>query len=456
MLFVTAIRLGRRTLRAFIFASLVLLELTAAPVGETLAQGDSPSPEASSVIDGQIRQGKYVIPSSFFGMHINKVTTSWPLAQVGGLRLRASQVNWDQIEKSPSVYDFTLLDQWIAEAKQNGATVMYPFVAVPQFYSSDPGDTTCDYAPGACDPPTDLNADGSGTDAAFKNFVAAIVNHVGNQIQYWEIWNEPNQKSQWKPTDSILPYNQLIRMAKDAREIIQAANPNALMLTPAPVGFPTGAPMWLEGYLAAGGGPYADVISFHGYLNQYWKLGAYPVAENEVRLVSRVKYWVAKNGQQDKPLWISEGGWGNVDLTGFTDPRLQTAFIARYVLLQQSLGIAQAYWYQWDNPSGAGTLWLGPRRGQLREPGIAYRQVAEWTGGATLSVPCASSANNGSVWTCNYTRAGGYQAMAVWNANGYSQFPVPPQYKQYRGLMGHVYPVNHTVRIGPWPILLEN
>jgi hypothetical protein len=454
MLVVTAIRRGRRTLKAFMLAFLAVLLLAVAPVRKTFAQNESPSPQASSAIDEQIRQGKYVIAGSFFGMHINRTSTYWPLAQVGGVRLRASQVNWDQIEKTPGVYDFSLLDQWIAEAQQNKATVMYNFVAVPQFYSSAPGDTTCDYAPGACDPPTDLNADGTGADSAFKNFVTALVNHVGSQIRYWEIWNEPNQKSQWVPTNPALPYNQLIRMAKDAREIIQAVDPNAVLLTPAPVGFPTGAPLWLAGYLAAGGGAYADVIAFHGYLNQYWKWGAYPIAEDEVRLVSRVKYWVAKYGQQGKPLWISEGGWGNVQLTGFTNPKLQTAFIARYVLLQQSLGIAQAYWYQWDSRNGAGTLWMGPRRDQLREPGFAYRQVADWTVGATLSSPCTPSPNG--VWKCTYTRSGNYQAMAVWNAFGHSRFRVPPQYKQYRGLMGHVYPVKGSVIIGPWPILLEN
>jgi hypothetical protein len=66
-------------------------------------------------------------------MHINRTSTYWLLAQVGGVRLRASQVNWDQIEKTPGVYDFALLDQWIAEAQQNKATVMDNFVAVTQF-----------------------------------------------------------------------------------------------------------------------------------------------------------------------------------------------------------------------------------------------------------------------------------------------------------------------------------
>jgi hypothetical protein len=445
---------ARRNL--YLLALPMLLVLAVAPFCQAMVEADLPGNEASTVIDWQINQGSYLIPNSFFGMHINKITTPWPSAAVSTQRLVASEVTWCQIERSAGSYNFKLLDKWIAQAQHNGTSLLYTFICVPQIYSSNPGDRSCDYAVGACDPPRDLNADGTGTDAAFKSFVTAMVNHVGTQIQYWEIWNEPSQKSQWVPTNSALPYNQLIRMAKDAREIIKAANSNALMLTPAPVGYPTGAPSWMNGYLGAGGGAYADIISFHGYLNQYWKMGAYPVAENEVGLVNRIKQIAAQYNQQDKPLWVSEGGWGNVQVTGFTNPRLQTAFLARYILLQQSLGIARGFWYQWDNSRGAGQLWNGPGVENIRQPGVAYKTVADWTIGATISVPCAPQSTDSTIWSCTYTRPGGYQAMAVWNTAGYSRFSVPPQYRRYRGLMGRVWRIGHRVTIGPWPMLLEN
>lgn len=446
-----------RAIRKFsVVAFPMLLVLAVAPLAQAVVEDELPNNEASAVIDQKIKQGNYAIPNSFFGMHINKITTPWPSATVSAQRLVASEVTWCQMERSPGSYDFKLLDKWIAQAQRNGTSLLYTFICVPQFYSSNSTDTSCGYGPGTCDPPRDLNADGSGTDEAFKNFVTAMVNHAGTSIQSWEIWNEPSQKSQWVPTDSALPYSQLMRMAKDAREIVKATNPNTLMLTPAPVGFPTGAPSWMNGYLAAGGGAYADVISFHGYLNQYWKQGAYPVAENEVGLVNRMKEIAAQYDQQDKPLWVTEGGWGNVQETGFTDPGLQTAFLARYVLLQQSLGIARAFWYQWDNSRGAGRLWNGPEVANIRQPGVAYKEVASWTSGATITKPCAPVATDSTVWSCTYSRPGGYQAMAVWNTAGYSQFSVPSQYKHFRGLMGRVWHVGHELTVGPWPRLLEN
>ncbi len=443
--------------------ALLTLVVAAAPVqlsaqdvsaDRTMVQGDPHEGGPSHF--GHANGNGHVIPESFFGMHINRIGTPWPSAPVGAQRLLASGVTWCEMEKSPGQYDFKRLDEWIEQAQKNNTPLLYTFVCVPPDFSSDRNDTSCVDGPGTCRPPSDLNADGSGTDAAFQKFVTAMVHHVGNKIQYWEIWNEPSQKNSWLPTDPNLPYSQLIRMAKDAREIIKTANPDALLLTPAPVGYPTGAPRWMNGYLAAGGGAYADVISFHGYLNQFWKQGAYPVAEDEVRLVDKIKAIAAQHGQQNKPLWVSEGGWGNTHLTGFTDPNLQSAFVARYVLLQESLGIAKAFWYQWDNPQGAGKLWKGPLREDVRQPGIAYREVALWTDGANLTSPCVPLPGSGSIWTCTYSRQGGYRAMVVWNTAGMSKILVPRQYKRYRGLMGKTGGIGKSVIIGPWPILLEN
>ena len=433
---------------------MVLMALLTLPLSQNLALSSSRT--GNSPADGPpTRAGNSPITGAFFGMHIASPRTPWPLPDVGMLRLHACHSNWDQIEKSPGVYNFKTLDKWVARARQHKAQPVYTFVAVPQFYSSDPNDRTCNYAPGACHPPQDLNADGSGTDAAFKAFVTAIVNHVGSKIRYWEIWNEPNQATQWIPTDDKLPYSQIARMAQDAQAIIKAANPNALVLTPAPVGYPTGAQKWLDGYLGAGGGQYADVIAFHGYVNPSWKKGDYPIAENEVRLIASVRRRMKEHGQQDKPLWITEGGWGNAHLTGFTDPILQSAFTARYVLLQQSLEIDRAFWYQWDNPTGAGTLWKGPMQNDLRMPGVAYQHIAQWTRGATITAPCKPYEGS-TIWTCEYTRPAGYKAMVIWNTAGLSQVDVPPQYKHARGLLGKRWKVGKTVAVGTWPVLLEN
>jgi hypothetical protein len=414
-----------------------------------------PSPGFSQTAN--TNSGTYVIPQDFFGMHINTFTDGFPAQPFATQRLLNSNVNWADMETAPGIYDFRYIDQWTSQAEAHNITLLYTFVDVPQFYSSVPSDgTTCSYTNrgmGACHPPSDLNADGTGSDAAFRSFVTALVQHVGNKIQYWEVWNEPNQMGVWQATDPVNhPYSQLIRMQQDAAQIIKAVNPNALILTPPPTGYPYGGPKWLSGYLAAGGANSADVVGFHAYVHS-WIYGVQPVPENVAKAISNM-VGVMQKYNVTKPLWITESGWGRTDKDGFTNESLQTGFTARYLLLEQSSGIAHAYWYQWDNkPSGmSGTFFVAPNT--TRTPGTAYEQIYNWTSGATLSVPCAAS---GNVWTCQYTRSSGYQAMAVWNTGGASTFTVPSGYSQYRDLMGNTTKLNgNTVTVGLWPILLEN
>ncbi len=429
---------------------LALATLICIPLNQAVAQDES-----IATADAQLQAGTYVIPDSFFGMHINNFGIPFPSQPFASQRLLASNVGWANLETSPGVYNWKWLDDWVAQAQAHNITLIYTFNDVPQFYSSKPGDSSCAYGrtgTGACDPPDDLNADGTGTDAHFKSFVTAIVNHVGNKIQYWEIWNEPNQLNQWVASDPVNhPYDQLMRMEADARTIIKAANPAALILTPPPVGSPHGAPNWMKGYLAAGGGTNADVIGFHSYVC-HRVMGQYPIAEDVAPLVTSIKTLMTQYNQQGKPLWITESGWCRTNYDGFTNENLQTAFLARFLLLEASGGVAKAYWFQWDGGNGAGTLWQTPNT--LRTPGTAYGQVYDWIAGATLSVPCAAQ---GTVWTCTYTRAGGYQATAVWNTAGSSTFTYPSQYQQSKDLLGNVTSLSgSSVTIGTWPILLEN
>ncbi len=484
-----------KTRKRVALAALVFLGLSAILPALVRAQDGLLSQEGSATIDNQIQQGKYVIPKTFFGMHINTLSTPWPPQSepfpiyFANQRLEGSDVNWWNIEVGPGTYDYNYLDQWIAQAQANKVTLMYTFDGVPQFYSSVPSDAGCTFEDGACDPPKDVNADGSGTDAAFIHFVTDLARHnaeLGNPIQYWEMWNEPNQRRQWYPTcerlkncyhntsqctgtyGTNLCYAQLLRMAADAYPIIKAYNPKAVILTPPPVGYPGSAELWVDQYLQwlkkggvdcppAGHCPLPDVISIHGYLNQ-WVMGDFPIPENEPKLIQQVKEAVRKNGFQHLPMWISEGGWGNIILDGFNDAVLQSAFLARYILLQESAGIPKAYWYQWDQSGGAGRLWQGPAADDLRLAGYAYSSVVNWTLGATLTNACAQQ-KGGIVWVCKYSRSTprDYKAMIVWNSRGTSTFTLPQGFEQYCDLMGNVTPVRgKKVQIGVWPILLEN
>src|SRR5437868_8712203 len=179
---------------------------------------------------------------------------AWPNPSLGGVRLWNTQTSWPDISPTSSRYDWSTLDSWLRAANAHGADVMYTFGRIPKWASSKPGDNTCRYGAGQCDPPNDLNRDGSGTNQHFRNFVTAIATHAAGRIKYWEIANEPQNSFYWTGTIA-----QVVRMAKDARSIILSIDPNAVLLSPG-TGLRLNAVDWTAAYLAAGGGQYADVI----------------------------------------------------------------------------------------------------------------------------------------------------------------------------------------------------
>jgi endo-1,4-beta-mannosidase len=195
-----------------------------------------------------------VVQDTFFGTEVNKGTTPVITIPVKSMRIWDDHTNWFQVcLTSNSDCNWDRLDRWLAFAKRNGISdVLYTIARTPVWASSDPNARFCPI----CDPPRDLTPDGSGSDALFKGFIHAIVDHnrrldrsTHATIRYWGMWNEADAKNYWKGTPA-----QLVRMTKDARAIIKEADPDALILTPEVASnerFRKGGD-WLDQYLAAG------------------------------------------------------------------------------------------------------------------------------------------------------------------------------------------------------------
>jgi hypothetical protein len=397
--------------------------------------------------------------ASLFSLTVHN-RNNWPTVPFAGIRLWSTGTAWLDMNSAPGTYDFSGLDLWITAAQAHHADVIYTFGEVPAWASSNTS-LVCGTsgAPlGSCAPPDDLNSDGTGSNQHWKDFVAAVVTHAGGKIKIWELWNEPTVPGYWQGSTQ-----QMLRLAQDAYAIIKSIDPTAMVTTPSPSTGINGVANWMGPYLALGGGRYADIITFHGY-NWSTQPGVYPQPEAIVPLVDNLKAVLASNGQQMKPLWCTEGGWGDTTGNGFTAPDLHAAFLARHYLLQQSEGVLRYYWFAWDNGLDSGGLpdglWV-PASG-VTLPGVAYQQVESWIVDVVPTAPCSA---NGTVWTCNYTRSGGYQAQAIWDTSqscsggicGTHPQPAASQYIHYRDIAGATTNISGgSVPIGAKPILLEN
>lgn len=358
-------------------------------------------------------------PASFFAMNLSLIP-DWPtVPSLGAVRLWDTHTAWEFVETSRGTYDWTTLDSWVAAAQAHGVDVLYTLGRTPAWASAAGTPNT---------PPADL--------ATWDEFVTALATRYRGQIKYYEGWNEPNAPNFYNGTTA-----QLVALQQHAYGIVHQLDPAALVLTPPPAtaGSTVKVSQFLSQFFAAGGGAYADIVAFHAYTP--------PDAELIVTLLKNVTDSTPKYGQASKPLWITEGGWSTQTI--LPDPDLQAAFAAKHLLLARGLGIARYYWYGYDFAPW-GTLFDKASK-TLLKPGIAYREVQKWMSGATTGQVCAQDALG--TWTCSFTRANGYQAVAVWNNNGGTY--APGIYKQYRDIGGNTFSVSGRLTLSNAPILLE-
>jgi Glycosyl hydrolases family 39 len=369
------------------------------------------------------------IPETLFGLHIHRLstTTAWPDIPFGSLRLWDANVTWWNLEPGrKGNLEFQNLDKQVDAALSHHVEVFMNIGMTPTWASARPADSA-KFRPGAVAEPKNMQD--------WQDFVKAIATRYKGKIRYWEVWNEPNDAAFY--TGNI---PKLVDIAKVAYETLKQVDPSNMVTSPPATYGPKGVP-WVDSYLRAGGGQYADIIGFHFYSNQ---------PEDIVPLAEQLHAVMNKDGAGSKPLWNTETGWGVHDkLT----PLQGEGYVARAYILAWASGISRFYWYDWDS----NTMGLSEKDGTGRIPaGYAYVEVQRWLVGAHMS-GCDS---NGNTWTCEITRDGGYHGYIVWNSQTSQNFNVPAAWKVtfQRDIDSHEHDMKgvNTAQIGIRPILLTN
>ena len=365
---------------------------------------------------------------TFFGMHQSHLVGCDPAlpftlfdAPAGSMRIWSTcKTEWADMDMGNGQYNFAGLDNVLAALKIKNADTdaFINLGSTPNWISSNPGDLNCDRAnvngepPGMCDPPTDLNRDGTGTDLAWRSFATALLTHVTAagyasshaHLQFYSIWDEfhrsdsvgtatcvPPGSAQGLPCSYRGTFAQMLRMTQDLRCIVEGHTSDPITATGltcgtasyAKIGIdPTaqimegdagGSPLddgntTMQNYLFCNANPPAnslcnygnagyaatDVISGHSYFNH----GAVP--EDLMQYVAAEQ---ALDPTHAKVFIDGEGSWGkNADLNGdpsVDDPALEAAYVPRWYLAMLILSVQRAYWFGWDETgnSGSGGLW---------------------------------------------------------------------------------------------------
>ena len=418
-------------------------------------------------------QANTPVPATFFTM--SAVEQDYPKVLFGTLGHQGFA--WVTMERTKGKFDFQAFDNYMAAAQAHGLVdsatntanfAMTLAAGTPGWAVAD--QQTCNTGTAGvtvCTAPPDNIQD-------WKDFLTALTQHYNGQtqphIKYYELWNEFNIPLWWTGTDA-----QMLALAQAAYPIIHQ-DPYSVLLTPSvagaigPVQADSGV-VWMTRYLQAGGSKYADAGAFHGYTGGGLVDGSYPMPEQDstagckggtvcfgsiITRSAQMRAVFDQNGLAGKPMYQTEGSWGNMNIT---DLDTQIAWLARWNLLQaglrSSLDLQMADWFTWGGGTTFGWGDLEDASLQPTAAGLAYNQVFNWVVGATISQPCSGAANG--TWTCTLARPNGYIAQAAWNTQGSASYTPGPGYAQYRDLAGNTMPIaaGASIPIGAKPVLVE-
>jgi polysaccharide biosynthesis protein PslG len=278
-------------------------------------------------------------------------------AKVGTYRF---QLDWSKVQpQEGGAYDWSATDALVRNAARNGIEVL-PFVyGTPSYAASNPRE-----------PPLGSEEDKQ----AWKRFLVAAVERYGpggefwltftalnpgvepRPIKAWQILNEQNSPTYYKPRPSPKEYGELLKISDEA---IGSVDPGADIVLGGMFGTPArnkAIYSWkfLKRLYKKGAENHFDAVALHPYSPNLYGIRA------QIKLVRKQ---TKKAGDGKAPIWITELGWGSAGANGsdlIKSPAGQKKLLRKsFDLLLDRRGrwkIRRVLWFAWrdpDNPADA-------------------------------------------------------------------------------------------------------
>lgn len=194
---------------------------------------------------------------------------------------------WEDIEPCQGQVDYSKYDRIVNLASSYGINIL----GIMSYSASWAG-------PSWNSPPYD--------DETFVNFTAGVIDRYKGKVTYWEIWNEPDDTTYFKPQDNMVRYTELLKKVYvRAKEV----NPECIILNG---GLSKSAVFALKEIYKNGGKGYFDILAIHPFANP---LNEYAVSR--VRGIYRgCRKVMQDNGDAHKRIWFTEIGCPGVKIPG--------------------------------------------------------------------------------------------------------------------------------------------
>jgi hypothetical protein len=265
---------------------------------------------------------------------------------------------WARIERSSGQFDWTVPDRVVGDLAGKGIKVLPILSGTPDWLAKSPSK-----------PPLNSKEQRD----AWKRYLRQVVERYGpggdywggpyqsqhpgkaaRPITTWQIWNEPNLKSHWKPHPDPGAYVHLLKLSHDA---IRKADPKAKAMFAGMPGYSHQIDAWdfmRRAYRKRGATKAFDIAALHPYAHSVPQM---------LESVKRVRKAMDKNGDRRKPIWITELGWGSAPKKAtpyrLTKGKKGQARILKHAFhalknKRHSLHVKRVLWFNFRDPRGGG------------------------------------------------------------------------------------------------------
>ncbi|MBV9851105.1 MAG: endo-1,4-beta-xylanase [Armatimonadetes bacterium] len=262
---------------------------------------------------------------------------------------------WSEMEPRRGVWKWDKAD-WLVDFYARHGVNMLPILSYRAAWMTQPPHTPED-------------------DAEFADYVRHLVRRYKDRVHAWEVWNEPNIPTFWKPP-SAPDYTAMLKAAytaahqEDPHCVIVGASANETDLN------------WIRDIARSGGLRYMDAVSIHPY-----SMADGPEQMGLLRQLEDVHTLLASLGRPNLPVWITEMGWTS-SITDAAGNAHVGAYMTQSYVIAAAEHVPHLFWFSEQDWTEGGKLqgWGLISPDFRAKPTLAaYRRLADTLGDSTFA-----------------------------------------------------------------------
>lgn len=215
---------------------------------------------------------------SYKGEKLDKAVAALKKAGIAYVRM---DFGWSDIEELEGKWDFSRYDRIVNLLSENNIRILGIF-------------SYC--AAWAAEPPDFLWCSAPRDNKFFVNFSTAVIKRYKNKVKYWEVWNEPDARTYWRPQDMLVRYTSLL---KDVYQAAKIEDPSCKILMGG-----LAEAYKIEWIYKNGGRDYFDIVNVH-VLNSPLRPAPVKTAQSAITQVKKI---MARCEDSKKKIWVTEMG----------------------------------------------------------------------------------------------------------------------------------------------------